>query len=261
MLSVRGLHAGYGSTLVLHGVTLEIEAGEIAAVLGPNGAGKTTTLRALSGLIKPARGSVTFEGQELRGRTAEQIVAKGIAHVPENRGVFPALTVEENLRLGGYLVQRRPAEYSANLERVHEFFPVLAERRTQLSGTLSGGEQQMLAIGRGLMSSPKVLLVDEASLGLAPIVVKRLFSIIQQINASGTTVLMVEQNAAFTLAIAHRAFLMQKGQIVFAGSGSELRGEGIVRAYLGEGSIGAPPAAPKAPKAPKAPPAGRTRKR
>ncbi|HVL80106.1 MAG TPA: ABC transporter ATP-binding protein [Actinomycetota bacterium] len=237
-LHVRSVHAGYGRVPVLHGVDLTVEQGEIAAVLGPNGAGKTTTLRAVSGLIRPSSGSILFDGQELAGREAEEIVGMGMAHVPENRGVFPALTVEENLRLGGYMVQKRKDEYAANLDRVFGFFPVLSERRTQLAGTLSGGEQQMLAIGRGLMSSPKILLVDEASLGLAPIIVKRLFEIIRQINASGTTVLMVEQNAAFTLAIAHRAFLMQKGRIVFAGSGEELRSEGLVKAYLGEGSIG-----------------------
>jgi branched-chain amino acid transport system ATP-binding protein len=235
LLSVHGLHAGYGGAPVLHGVDLEVNAGEIVAVLGPNGAGKTTTLRAISGLVRPSHGSILFGDHELVGRGAEAIVAEGIAHVPENRGVFPALTVEENLRLGGYLVRKSAPRYRDNLEQVFGFFPVLSERAKQLAGTLSGGEQQMLAIGRGLMSSPTVLMVDEASLGLAPIIVKRLFRIIQEINASGTTVLMVEQNASFTLAIAHRAFLMQKGAIVFSGSGAQLREEGIVRAYLGTG--------------------------
>lgn len=233
LLRVHDVHAGYGAAPVLHGVSLDVGEGEIAALLGPNGAGKTTTLRAISGLVGVSRGSIEFEDHELRGLGAEAIVARGIAHVPEGRGVFPALTVEENLRLGGYLVHRRPAEYRANIDRVYESFPVLADRAKQFAGTLSGGEQQMLAIGRGLMSSPKLLLVDEASLGLAPIIVKRLFGIIREINASGTTVLMVEQNATFTLAIAARAFLMQKGEIVASGTGEELKRQGIAEAYLG----------------------------
>jgi branched-chain amino acid transport system ATP-binding protein len=230
LLEVSGLHAGYGGAPVLHGVELSVEEGEICAVLGPNGAGKTTTLRAISGLVNVTRGHVRLEGDDITKAGAEGIVAKGIAHVPEGRGVFPALSVLDNLRLGGYL--RRDA-FKENLERVFGYFPVLGERRDQLSGTLSGGEQQMLAIGRGLMSNPKLVLVDEASLGLAPIIVKRLFGIIQEINASGTTVLMVEQNASFTLAIAHKAFLMQKGTIVFSGTAAELKSKGLVEAYLG----------------------------
>lgn len=237
-LEVKDLHAGYGRTAVLHGVDLSVEQGEIAAVLGPNGAGKTTTLRALSGLISPTRGSITLDGEEIAGVDAEQIVALGMSHVPEGRGVFPQLTVEENLRLGGYLIERKPGVYKENFERVMVWFPVLKDRLKQASGTLSGGEQQMLAIGRGLMSSPKILLIDEASLGLAPIITRRLFEVIRQINSEGVTVLMVEQNAVFTLEVADRAFLMQKGTIIMAGTSKELAEQGIVEAYLGEGSIG-----------------------
>jgi branched-chain amino acid transport system ATP-binding protein len=233
LLSVSALEAGYGGAPVLHGVDLSVDEGEIVAVLGPNGAGKTTTLRAITALIAATGGSVQFQGEEIVGRTAEDIVALGIAHVPEGRGVFPALSVQDNLRLGGYLVARTPDRFRENLERVYAYFPVLLDRAGQLAGTLSGGEQQMLAIGRGLMSSPKLILVDEASLGLAPIIVKRVFAIVREINAAGTTVLMVEQNASFTLAIADRAFVMQKGQMVFSGTGEQLRAEGVAHAYLG----------------------------
>jgi branched-chain amino acid transport system ATP-binding protein len=230
---VSGLQAGYGGAAVLHGVDISVEEGEIVAILGSNGAGKTTTLRAISGLIGARAGTVTFDGRDIIARTAEEIVAAGLAHVPEGRGVFPALSVEENLRLGGYLVHRDSKRFRGNMDQVFAYFPVLAERAGQMAGTLSGGEQQMLAIGRGLMSSPRLIMVDEASLGLAPIVVKRLFAIVREINAAGTTVLMVEQNASFTLAIADRAFVMQKGSIVFSGTGRELQEQGVAATYLG----------------------------
>ncbi len=233
LLTVRDLRTGYGTVPVLHGISLEVDEGEIVAVLGPNGAGKTTTLSAISGLIKPWSGSITFDGEEIGGITPSGTVARGIAHVPEGRHVFPALTVEENLKIGSWAQRANPSAYRQNLDRVTTYFPVLGERRTQLAGTLSGGEQQMLAIGRALMSGPKLLIIDEAALGLAPVVVDTVFDIVREIRRDGNTVLLVEQNAPVTLALADRVYLMQRGEITTGGRADEVREAGVLDAYLG----------------------------
>ena len=236
-LEVKDLHAGYGRTAVLHGVDLSVEQGEIAAVLGPNGAGKTTTLRALSGLVSPTRGSITLDGEEIAGVDAEQIVALGMSHVPEGRGVFPQLTVEENLRLGGYLIERKAGVYKENFERVMVWFPVLKDRLKQASGTLSGGEQQMLAIGRALMSKPRFLMLDEPSLGIAPILVQTIFQKIVEINKTlGITILLVEQNANLALEVSHYGYVLETGRIILHDKSSALRvNERVKSAYLGGG--------------------------
>ena len=233
LLQVSDLRAGYGPVPALHGVSLEVEQGEIVAVLGPNGAGKTTTLSCISGLLKPWSGSITFQGEEIAGSNPTQTVARGIAHVPEGRHVFPALSVEENLKVGSWAQRNAPGAYRTNLDRVFHYFPVLGERRGQLAGTLSGGEQQMLAIGRALMSGPTMLIIDEAALGLAPVMVDTVFEIVRAIRADGDTVLMVEQNAPVTLALADRVYLMQRGQIIAGGPSAEVREKGVLDAYLG----------------------------
>jgi branched-chain amino acid transport system ATP-binding protein len=232
-LEVTDLRAGYGTVPALHGVSLTVEQNEIVAVLGPNGAGKTTTLSAISGLIKPWSGSIRFEGELIGGLDPAQIVALGIAQAPEGRHVFPALTVEENLKLGSWAQRSKPAVVAANLDRVFAYFAVLGERRGQLAGSLSGGEQQMLAIGRALMSSPKLLIIDEAALGLAPVMVDRVFDIVKEIRKDGNTVLLVEQNAPVTLALADRVYLMQRGEIIAGGPSAEIREAGVLDAYLG----------------------------
>lgn len=232
LLSVRGLRAGYGPIQVLDGIDLDVEEGEIVVVLGANGSGKTTTLRALSGMI-PASGELGFDGTSVIGRRPEDLVRLGMAHVPQGRGTFPELTVEENLRVGGFT---RPAEeVTADTQQWFEKFPRLGDRRDQLAGSMSGGEQQMLAIARALMSRPRLLLLDEPSLGLAPLVVRELFDYIRDVNAqTGTTVLVVEQNANLALAIAHRGYVLETGSIVLSGTADELRGDDAVRrAYLG----------------------------
>lgn len=232
LLEVSGLRAGYGSAPVLHGVDLEIEEGSNAVLIGLNGAGKTTTLLTLAGLLPTQGGEIRFDGQTLAGLDTAELVRKGIVLVPEGRRVFPDLTVAQNLRLGAW-PQRRNRRSRAALKHVLDIFPRLDERYDQLAGTLSGGEQQMLAIGRGLMAVPRLLLIDEASLGLSPKLVGQVFEAVRQINAQGVTVLMVEQNAG-VLSGADRAFVMQKGRILFTGTGGEtLQHDSLRTAYFG----------------------------
>ncbi|GIX47496.1 MAG: ABC transporter ATP-binding protein [Candidatus Tectimicrobiota bacterium] len=233
LLEVEGLTAFYGWSQVLHGISFVVAQGGITAILGANGAGKTTTLRAVSGMVRTA-GVVRFAGQRIDGKATEDIVRLGIAHVPEGRGTFVNLTVEENLRLGAY-VRRDKARVAADLDRVYGYFPILAQRRRQLAGTLSGGEQQMLALARALMLRPRLLLLDEPSLGLAPFVVREIFDIVRTINREeGVGVLLVEQNAAMALHLADRAYLLETGRVVMAGAAAELRqNETVRRAYLG----------------------------
>jgi len=232
VLKVTGLCAGYGDTEILRGIDIAAGPGEIIAVLGPNGAGKTTLNNVLSGILAPASGSIRFDGEEIAGAPAAELVARGLVHVPEGRRVFPNLSVLENLELGSY---RRGRERRAeNLERIVSIFPRLQERLSQNAGTLSGGEQQMLAIGRGLMAEPKLLILDEPSLGLAPVLVDLLFSLIQTINKDGLTILLVEQNVARSLEIASRAYVIEQGRIALSGSAAELaRNEDVRRSYLG----------------------------
>jgi len=233
LLAVRDLEARYGETRVLRGVSFEVAEGGITTILGANGAGKTTTLRAVCGMVKTA-GEITLAGRRIEGRATEDIVRLGVAHVPEGRGTFVQLTVEENLRLGAY-ARRDPGHLGADMERVCRYFPVLAERRHQIAGTLSGGEQQMLAVARGLMLRPRLLLLDEPSLGLAPLVVREIFRIIRTINREErVSVLLVEQNASLALALADHAYLMETGTVVRGGAAAELReNDAIRRAYLG----------------------------
>ncbi|MGH3647828.1 MAG: ABC transporter ATP-binding protein [Micromonosporaceae bacterium] len=234
LLEVEGLEAGYGAVPVLHGVRLAVEEGSNAVLIGLNGAGKTTTLLNLAGLLPSRRGVVRYDGVELGKLDARERVRRGIVLVPEGRRVFPQLTVAQNLRLGAWPRRRNRRAVNVNLGRVLELFPRLDERRDQLAGTLSGGEQQMLALGRGLMASPRLLLIDEASLGLSPKLIGQVFAAVRQINSEGVTVLMVEQNAG-VLASADQAFLMQKGRVVFTGPGREmLQQETLRAAYLGD---------------------------
>jgi len=234
LLEARGLHAQYGWTKVLHGIDFAVEEGGITTILGANGAGKTTTLRAVCGMVRTS-GDVLFAGQRINGRATEDLVRLGIGHVPEARGTFVNLTVEENLRLGAYA--RRPGGGSVgqDLERVYGYFPVLAERKKQSGGTLSGGEQQMLAVARALMLRPRLLLLDEPSLGLAPLIVREIFRIVRTINREErVSVLLVEQNAALALGLADHAYLMETGRVVMSGPAAELRqNDAIRRAYLG----------------------------
>jgi len=233
LLDVRNLEARYGDTRVLRGVSFEVAEGGITTILGANGAGKTTTLRAVCGMVKTA-GEIRLAGQRIEGRATEDVVRLGVAHVPEGRGTFVQLTVEENLRLGAYA--RRDARHLAeDMARVCRYFPVLAERRHQVAGTLSGGEQQMLAVARALMLRPRLLLLDEPSLGLAPLVVREIFRIVRTINREEqVSVLLVEQNASLALGLADHAYLMETGAVVMAGPASELRqNDAIRRAYLG----------------------------
>ncbi|MFI7633731.1 ABC transporter ATP-binding protein [Nonomuraea sp. NPDC049400] len=232
-LVVEDLVAGYGDARVLHGVSLTVGEGEICAILGPNGAGKTTLLRALSGMVR-ARGRVSLDGRDLAGRSPDALARQGVAHVPEGRGTFMPLTVEENLRLGAF-VRRGRAEVEADLERVHTYFPVLKSRLKQAAGSLSGGEQQMLAIGRALMLRPRLLLLDEPSLGLAPLVTRELFRIVQAVNAEErTTVVVVEQNAHLALGIAQQAHVLETGRIVLSGTAEQIRAdEQVAQSYLG----------------------------
>ena len=233
MLALADVRVRYGVVEALKGVSLEVAEGEIVALLGANGAGKTTTLRTISGLLRPFAGSLTFEGGPIDTVAAHEIVALGVGHVPEGRRIFPVMTVLENLQMGAY---RRRGDIKADLERVYELFPVLAERRGQNGGTLSGGEQQMLAIGRALMSHPRLLLLDEPSMGLAPLIVAKIFEIIKEIREQGTTVLLVEQNAAQALRLADRGYVLETGSIVMSDAAANLLGDPRVRAaYLGEG--------------------------
>ncbi|GAB3648195.1 ABC transporter ATP-binding protein [Ramlibacter alkalitolerans] len=233
LLQVRDLHAGYGPTQVLHGLEFDIEEGSITALLGANGAGKTTTLRALCGMVRTG-GEVRFAGQRIDGRPTEDIVRLGVAHVPDGRGTFSDLTTEENLRLGAY-ARRDRSGMAQDFERMYRLFPILAERRHQQAGTLSGGQQQMLAVARALMLRPRLLLLDEPSFGLAPLVVKEIFGVMKEINATQkVTILLVEQNAAMALRLADRAHLLETGRLVRSGSSAELMDDDAVRrAYLG----------------------------
>jgi branched-chain amino acid transport system ATP-binding protein len=233
MLALSAVSAGYGSFQALFGVSLEVARGEAVGVIGPNGAGKTTLMRVISGLIPAREGAMTLEGRTITGLPAHHVVEQGIAHVPENRRLFPALSVEENLRIGAFIPSAR-ARFSEQLDRVYSLFPRLKERRTQLAGTMSGGEQQMCAIARALMSRPKVLLMDEPSAGLAPLVVAQVFELVHKIRAEGLTVLIVEQNVQQVLDVVDRAYLLEVGAIKLAGSASELKQNSIIReAYLG----------------------------
>ncbi len=232
-LAVEGLEVAYGGVTAVWDVALDVGEGEIVALVGGNGAGKTTTLKTISGLLRPRRGTIRLGGEDLTRLPATEIVARGVVHVPEGRKLFPAMTVRDNLLLGGYHRAARPHQ-AERLERVFAVFPRLRERARQVAGTLSGGEQQMVAIGRGLMAGPRVLMLDEPSLGLAPILVEEMFRVIEAINRAGTTVLLVEQNTEHALAIAHRGFVLESGRVVLAGTGRELLANPRVReAYLG----------------------------
>ena len=233
MLQLEGLEAGYGRTPVLKGVSLTVEEGEIVALLGANGAGKTTTLLAISGLVNVRAGGIAFRGQPLQGVPPAEVVARGISHVPEGRRMLPRLTVLENLEMGAYR-RRDRAAIREDLDRMYALFPILAERRRQLAGTLSGGEQQMLAIGRGLMARPSLLLLDEPSLGLAPKLVVTIFDVIKRINQEGVTILLVEQNAYLALQVAHRGYVLETGRVVLTDTAARLADNPQVKAaYLG----------------------------
>src|SRR5215207_2001677 len=232
MLEIRNLVCGYGKIAAIKGVSLSVKHGQLVALVGANGAGKTTTLRSISGLLPPASGQILFNGKDITHASAREILSLGIAHSPEGRRVFPQMTVEENLEMGAYL--RSDGQIAQDMARVFEQFPRLAERRAQVAGTLSGGEQQMLAIGRALMSPPKLVMFDEPSLGLAPNIVERTFAIIEEIRASGTTVLMVEQNAYAALEMCDYAYLLESGSLALEGTGRQLIANPHVRnAYLG----------------------------
>ncbi|NLX77704.1 MAG: ABC transporter ATP-binding protein [Clostridiaceae bacterium] len=233
MLEITNLHVHFGVIHAIKGISLTVNDGEIVTLIGANGAGKTTTLRTISGLKKPSEGTIFFDGRDITSLSAQERVKLGISQVPEGRRVFSSMTVLENLELGAYLRKDRDG-IAKDLDMVFERFPILAERRKQQAGTLSGGEQQMLAMGRALMSRPKLLCLDEPSMGLAPLLVQEIFDIIKDINEKGTTVLLVEQNASMALQIAHRAYVMETGRITLSGTGSELmQSEEIKKAYLG----------------------------
>jgi branched-chain amino acid transport system ATP-binding protein len=234
VLELSGLHVAYGAIEALKGVDLLVNAGEVVTLLGANGAGKTTTLQTISGLLRPREGEVRFHGERIDGLAPHEVVRLGIGHSPEGRRVFPLMTVLENLRMGAYRFRGVDQE---DLDRVFTLFPVLAERRSQEAGTLSGGEQQMLAIGRALMTRPVLLLLDEPSMGLAPLIVAQIFDIIREINQQGTTVLLVEQNAAQALKLADRGYVLETGSIVMSAPAAELLSSSRIRAaYLGEGA-------------------------
>ncbi len=233
MLSLATVSAGYGSFQALFGVSLEVSRGEAVGVIGPNGAGKTTLMRVISGILPMRQGAMTLEGQSIGGMPAHRVVEQGIAHVPENRRLFPRLSVEENLRVGAFIPSAR-ARFSERLDWVYDLFPRLKDRRKQLAGTMSGGEQQMCAIARALMSKPKVLLMDEPSAGLAPLVVAQVFELVRKIRAEGLTVLIVEQNVQQVLEVVDRAYLLEVGAIKLSGTATELKGNSFIReAYMG----------------------------
>lgn len=235
LLSVNNLCVNYGSIQAVKGINIEVKKGTVVALLGANGAGKTTTLRTISGLLQPSAGEIVYKGQVISNLPAEKITRLGICQSPEGRAIFPDLTVQENLKVGAFTVKDK-AKIKANLERVHRYFPVLEERKNQLAATLSGGEQQMLAIARALMGSPELLLLDEPSLGLAPLIVKQIFEIIKEIKEEGTTVLIVEQNALQTLKIADYAYVLEVGEVSMEGPASQLiKDPKLVEAYLGGG--------------------------
>jgi branched-chain amino acid transport system ATP-binding protein len=235
ILEVRDVHTYYGHIHALKGISLAVEPGEIVALIGANGAGKSTTLRTISGLLRPRRGDVQIMGRSILGRPAHEIVFMGVSHAPEGRMIFSTLTVNENLNMGAYSLGSAKARIEEHRARVFELFPRLGERRHQVAGTLSGGEQQMLAIGRALMSDPKILLLDEPSLGLAPLLVRAIFDTVREINQSGVTILLVEQNARAALRLAHKGYVLETGSIVLAGPAATLLADERVRkAYLGE---------------------------
>jgi branched-chain amino acid transport system ATP-binding protein len=231
MLSIRDLEISYGLVKVIHGISLEVAQGEVVALIGANGAGKTTILRAISGLLTPVSGSIRFEGRDIAAMPPHKIVHLGVSHVPERRGIFANLTVLENLIMGGYSRSLTASDF----EEVYALFPRLKERSRQIAGTLSGGEQQMLAISRALLARPRLMLLDEPSLGLAPQITKAIFEIVKRINQSGTTVLLVEQNAQAALKIAHRGYVLEVGNVIFSDNSAALLSNDVVRkAYLGE---------------------------
>ena len=242
LLQVDRLHVQYGQIAAVLDASLQVDAGEIVALLGPNGAGKTTLLKAIGGLLRPASGQVSFDGRDITRIRGDLVARRGVSLVPEGRGIFPALSVEENLRMGGYWAG---PDYPQRLDAVLEYFPILAQRRRQQAASLSGGEQQQLAIGRALMASPRLLMLDEMSLGLAPRVVGELFEILRRINRDGTAVLLVEQHVPQALAIAQRVYVLQRGRIVLSGSSAAVGAdaERLSAAYLGAGDNGAPAAA------------------
>jgi branched-chain amino acid transport system ATP-binding protein len=233
MLKVNGIDVFYGNIHALKGVSLEINEGEIVTLIGANGAGKSTLLKTLSGLLKPKKGTIEYLDNSISGKAPQSIVKVGISHVPEGRRVFANMSVEENLELGAYL-RKDSKEIRKDIQSVYDLFPRLQERRKQLSGTLSGGEQQMLAMGRAIMAKPKLLLLDEPSMGLAPLMVKTIFQIIEKINQDGTTILLVEQNANMALSVANRAYVIETGRVGISGTAAELQAsEEIKKAYLG----------------------------
>ncbi|MDQ2100936.1 MAG: ABC transporter ATP-binding protein [Tychonema bourrellyi B0820] len=234
MLEIKDIHTYYGNIHALKGVSLTVSQGEVVTLIGSNGAGKTTTLRTIQGLLRPRQGTILFEGKPLESMSTEAIVRLGISQSPEGRLIFPRMTVQENLEMGAYL-RNDTLGIKSDMEKALNLFPRLRERISQKGGTLSGGEQQMLAIARALMSRPRLLLLDEPSMGLAPMLVSQIFAIIRDINAQGTTILLVEQNARMALSVAHRGYVIQTGQVVVAGSASDLQSNETVRqAYLGE---------------------------
>jgi branched-chain amino acid transport system ATP-binding protein len=235
LLELEDVHVAYGRIRALRGVSLRVEEGQIVALIGANGAGKTTTMRAISGILGLQSGTMRFDGEDLTAIRADLRVKQGISQVPEGRGIFPGMTVAENVDMGAYLrSDRRSPEFASDLERVYTLFPRLAERRSQVGGTLSGGEQQMLAIGRALMARPRLLLLDEPSMGLAPQFIAQIFRVISEINAEGTTVLLVEQNATQALGLAHEAYVLETGEVTRSGTGAELLADPTIQdAYLG----------------------------
>ena len=233
LLEVRDLRVSYGQIEAVRGIGFAVDAGQVVALIGSNGAGKTTTLRTLSGLLRPAGGEIRLDGERIDHLPAHEIVARGVAHAPEGRRLFPRMTIRENLDLGAY--RRHDAEIEADVANVYELFPILAERRSQAAGTLSGGEQQMLAIGRAMMSRPRLLMLDEPSMGLSPLVMRTIFATLAELKARGTTLLLVEQNAQAALALADAGHVLETGRIVLSGSAADLIGdENVRKAYLGE---------------------------
>ncbi|MBL1089045.1 ABC transporter ATP-binding protein [Streptomyces sp. NPDC001739] len=234
LLEVEDLRVAYGKIEAVKGISFAVETGQVVTLIGTNGAGKTTTLRTLSGLLRPSSGNITFDGKPLTGVAAHKIVALGLAHSPEGRHLFPRLTIEENLQLGAFLRKDKDG-IEKDIQRVYELFPILGERRKQASGTLSGGEQQMLAMGRALMSRPKLLMLDEPSMGLSPIMMKKIMETIRELREQGTTILLVEQNAQAALTLADHAHVMEIGRIALSGTGQHLlHDESVRKAYLGE---------------------------
>ena len=234
MLSLKNISVKYGSFAAIHDINIEVNEGEIVVLLGSNGAGKSTTFRTISGLSKPSEGELYFEGKSLNKVSADKIVQLGIGQCPEGRKLFPAMSVQENLRMGAYIHRRKKEEIKKSLEHVYELFPILHDKKDNAAGSLSGGQQQMLAIGRALMSKPKLMLLDEPSVGLAPLIVEQMFEVIQQINREGTTILLAEQNANAALKIADKGYVFENGSIVLQGTSAELFANDEVRkAYIG----------------------------